>query len=153
LSSAGQTVAIRVDQVLDIGCGCNHVISVSLDPGLSVQPRKHLLEELVGVTLSDAELGDPYRLVEGGVELLEVVLEVFGVVPGVVVSNDEVDLASRTLVEKLLEVVDTLASRVGVGDGWGADPQTLFSQGLDVLLMGGDSSGDVDVGTSATVCC
>jgi hypothetical protein len=127
-----------------------HVVSVALNPWLSVQPRKDLLQESVRVTLGDAELGDPDRFSKGGVELLEVGLEVLGVIPGVVVDDNEVDLAAGAGSQKLLEVVDALTRCVGIGDSWGTDPQSLFSQGLDVLLVGCDSSLHIDVGASAT---
>jgi hypothetical protein len=150
LSSAGQAFAISTDEVLDVGSGRDHMVSISLNPWLSVQPRKDLLQELVRVALGNAELGDPNRLVEGGVELLEVGLEVLSVVPGVIVGDDEVDLAAVAAFDELLEVVDALASGVGVGDGWGTDTKSLFGEGLDVLLVGCDGSGHVDVGASAT---
>jgi hypothetical protein len=150
LPSAGQTLAISTDEVLDIGSGRDHMVSISLNPRLSVQPRKHLLQELVRVALSNSKLGDPDGLVEGGVELLEVGLEVFGVVPGVVVRDDEINLATVAAFDELLEVIDALASCVGVGDGWRTDTKSLFGEGLDVLLVGCDGSAHVDVGASAT---
>jgi len=126
------------------------VVGVTLDPGLSVHPGKDLLKELVGVARSDTKLGNPNRLVEGLVELGEVVLEVLSVVPGVVVGDDEVDLAAVAGRHELLEVVDSLVGLVGVGDGRRADAETLGGEGLDELLVGCGSSCDVDVGTSTT---
>jgi hypothetical protein len=127
------------------------VVSIPLDPRSRVQPREYLLQELIGITRSDTEFSDPDGLVEGVVELLEVVLEVLGLVPGVVVGNDEVDLAVGTAVHEGLEVVDTLVGFVGVGDGRRSDSQTLLGKWLDQLLVFLDGDVDGNVGTSATV--
>lgn len=150
LSCAGQPVAISTDQVLDISGRCNHVVRIALDPVLSVQPRKHLLEELIRVALGNTKLSDPDWLVEGGVEVLKVFLEVLSLVPGVVVSDDEIDLAVAAAVHELLEPVDALVGFVAVGNSWGADAETLSCKRLDVLAVGGDCGVDLDVGTSAT---
>lgn len=126
------------------------MVSVTLNPGLSIHPGKNLLQEFVGVTFSNTELGDPNRFVEGVVELPQVVLEVLRLVPGVVVGDDEIDLASVAGVHEILEPIDALVRLVGVGNCRRADPETLCGEGLDELLVGRDGSRDIDVGASAT---
>lgn len=125
------------------------MVSVALDPWLSIHPGKDLLEELVGVARCNAKLGDPDGLVEGVVELAEVVLEVLGLVPGVVVGDDEVDLAVAAAVHEGLEPVDSLAGFVAVGNGWRTDTE-ITSKGLDELAVSADSSSDIHVGASTT---
>lgn len=149
-SSVGEACSISTDKVLVGVTGGNHVVGVALNPGLGVEPGKNLLEELVGVALSDTKLGDPDGQVEGVVELGEVVLEVLGLVPGVVVGDDEVDLAVAAAAHEGLEPVDSLVGLVGVGDGWRADAETLTSQGLDKTTVGVNGSSDVHVAASAT---
>lgn len=126
------------------------MVGVTLDPGLSIHPGKDLLKELVGVARSYTELGDPDGLVKGLVELGEVVLEVLSVVSGVVVGDDEVDLAAVAGRHELLKVVDSLVGLVGVGDGRRADTEALRGEGLDERLVGRGGSSDVDVGASTT---
>jgi len=117
LSSAAQTLTVGIDQELGLGGRGNHVVSITLDPWLSVHPGKNLPEELVGVAFSDAKLGDPDGLVECGVEFLEVVLKVLGFVPGVVVGYDKVDLAVGAAGDEVLEPLYAFAWLVAVGDG------------------------------------
>jgi hypothetical protein len=123
------------------------VVGITLDPR---HPWKDLLQELLCVALGDTELSDPDGLVESVMEVLEVLLEVLGLVPGVVVGNDKVDLAVTASIHELLEPVDTLAGFVAVGDGWGADAKTFGCERLDVLAVSCYCSIDIDVGTSAT---
>lgn len=124
------------------------MVRIALNPVLAVQPRQNLLEELIGVALADTELGDPDGLVEGLVESLEVVLEVLGLVPGVVVSDNEVDLAVAALAHELLEPVDALVGFVAVGDSRRAKAEALFTERVDVLLVGRNSAADIHVGAS-----
>jgi hypothetical protein len=115
----GQAVASRVDKVaLAVDIRGSHVVGITLDPFSLVQPRQNLLQESISVTLArvDTELGEPDRLVEGLVELGEVVLEVLDVGPGVVVGNDEVDLAVAAARHELLQVVDALVGISAVGN-------------------------------------
>ena len=126
------------------------MVRIALNPVLAVQPRQDLLEELSSVTLSDTELGDPDGLVEGLVEVDEVVLEVVGVVPGVVVGHDEVNLAVAAAIHEALEPVDALASLVTVGHRGGADAETLLCQWLDVLAVSSHCVTHRNVGTSTT---
>lgn len=129
------------------------MVGVPLDPLGLVQPGQNLLQESIGVALAGvyAKLSEPDRLVEGVVELGEVVLEVLDVVPSVVVGNDEVDLAVATLSHELLEVVDALVGLLGVGNGRRTNLEALRSQGLDVCLVGRDSLVDGNAGASSTV--
>jgi hypothetical protein len=131
------------------------MVSIPLDPLGLVQPGQNLLQEGIGITLTwvDAEFGDPDGLVEGLVELGEVVLEVVGVGPGIVVGNNEVDLAIAAASHELLEVIYAFVGLVTVGDGGRADLQTGAGKGLDVLLVCSDGLVDGDVGASATVVC
>jgi len=117
LSCAAQTLAVGIDQELGLSGRGNHVVSITLDPWLSVHPGKHLPEELVGVAFSDAKLGDPDGLVESRVEFLEVVLEVLGFVPSVVVGHDKVNLAVGAAGDEVLEPLYAFAWLVAVGDG------------------------------------
>jgi hypothetical protein len=151
VANGSQSVSSGVEQVtLAVNIRSSHVVSIPLDPRSRVQPREYLLQELIGITRSDTEFSDPDGLVEGVVELLEVVLEVLGLVPGVVVGNDEVDLTVGTAVHEGLEVVDALVGFVGVGDGRRSDSQTLLGKWLDQLLVFLDGDVDGNVGTSAT---
>lgn len=150
LSSRGETATIGTDEELVTVAGGSHVVSVALDPRLGIEPGKDVLEELVGVALGDTKLSDPDGLVEGIVELVEVVLEVLGLGPGVVVSDDEVDLAVAAAVHEGLEPVDALAGLVAVGNSGGANAETLVGKGLDELAVGVDGSANVHVGASST---
>lgn len=129
------------------------MVGITLNPILLVHPRKNLAKESIDIALTrvDAELGDPDGLVEGLVELGQVVLEVVGVGPGVVVGDDKVDLAVAAAGHELLEVVDTLVGLVTVSDSRRADLKTLAGEGLDVLLVGGDGGVDVHAGSSTTL--
>ena len=97
------------------------MIRIALDPILSVQPRQYLLQEGISVAGGDAELSDPDGLVEGLVEVDQIVLEVLGLVPGVVVGDDEVDLAVTATSNELLQPVGTLVGFVAVRHGRGAE--------------------------------
>tara|TARA_R110002003_G_scaffold59_11_gene5298 strand:- start:3932 stop:5029 length:1098 start_codon:yes stop_codon:yes gene_type:complete len=129
------------------------MVSIPLDPLGLVQPGQNLLQEGIGIALTwvDAEFGDPDGLVEGLVELGEVVLEVVGVGPGIVVGNNEVDLAVAAASHELLEVIYAFVGLVTIGDGGRADLQTGAGKGLDVLLVCSDGLVDGDVGAAATV--
>lgn len=129
------------------------MVGVPLDPLGLVQPRQSLLEEGISVTLAwiHAKLSDPDGLVEGVVELGEVVLEVIELVPCVVVGDDEVDLAVAALGHELLEVVHALVGLLGVGNGGRADLEALCSEGLDVLLVGCNSLVNGDACATTTV--
>jgi hypothetical protein len=129
------------------------VVGVPLDPLSLVQPWQSLLKESISIALAgvDAELSDPDRLVEGVVELGEVVLEVLELVPCVVVGDNEVNLAVTALSHELLEVVDALVGFGTVGHSRRADLETLAGKRLNVLLVGSDGLVDRDVGASATV--
>ena len=83
-------------------------------------------------------------------EGLEVVLEVVEVVPSVVVGDDKVDLAAGALGDELLEPVGALVGFLGIGDSGRADADVLLGEGLDELLVGCDSGGNIHFGTSAT---
>jgi hypothetical protein len=129
------------------------VVGVPLDPLSLVQPWQGLLKESISITLAgvDAELSNPDGLVEGVVELGEVVLEVLELVPCVVVSDNEVNLAVAALSHELLEVVDALVGLLGVGNGGRANLEALLGQRLNVLLVGCNSLVDGDTGASTTV--
>lgn len=153
LSCARQIIASSIDQVLGAVSRRHHVVCIALNPVLRIQPWQNLLQELIGIALGDTELSDPDVLAKGTVEGLEVVLEVLGFVPCVVVGNDEVDLAVTAASHELLEPVHALVGLVAVGDRWGADPETLLRQGLDVLSVSSHCVSDGNVGASTTKQC
>lgn len=128
------------------------MVSITANPLSAVQPRENFLEESISVALAriNTKLSNPDGLVEGLVELGEVVLEVVGVGPGIVVSDNEVDLAVRALCHELLEVVDALVGLVAIGYCGRADLKSLASERLDVLLVRFHSVVNRHVGTSAT---
>lgn len=150
LASVGEAGSISIDEVLVGVAGSNHVVGIALNPVLGVEPGKNVLEELVGVALGDTKLGDPDRQVESVVELGEVVLEVLGLVPGVVVGDDKVNLAVTAAAHEGLEPVDSLVGLIGVGDGWRANAKTLASKGLDKTLVSLNGSSNVHVAASTT---
>lgn len=150
LSSSGEAAAIGSDEELIAVARGSHVVSVALDPGLGIEPGKDVLEELISVALGDTKLSDPDGLVEGVVELVEIVLEVLGLGPGVVVGDDKVDLAVAAAVHEGLEPVDALAGLVAIGHSGGADAEALVGKGLDELAVRVDGSGNVHVGASTT---
>ena len=115
LSSRRQAVASRIDKPLAAAARSHHVVSIALNPILRVQPRQYLLQESISVAFGDTKFGDPDWLVEGLVEVLQVVLEVFSLVPSVVVRDDEVDLAVTATSNELFEPVDALVGFVAVG--------------------------------------
>jgi hypothetical protein len=122
VTHSSQSISSSVKQVaLAINIRSSHVVSIPLDPLSRVHPGQHLLQELLGITLTrvDTELSDPDGLLEGVVEFGEVVLEVLDLVPRVVVGDDEVDLAAVTASHELLEVIDAFVGLVvaGIGDG------------------------------------
>ena len=82
-------------------------------------------------------------------EVREVVLEVLGLVPGVVVRHDVVDLAVGAAGHELLQPVDALVGAVAVGHSWGTNLQVTCER-LDVLLVGCDGVVDGHAGTTAT---
>jgi hypothetical protein len=128
------------------------MISVTLNPLLLVHPWQYLCQESAGITLArvDAEFGYPDRLVESLMELNKVVLEVIGIGPGVVVSDNKVDLAVRASSHELLQPVHALVGLVTVGDSGRANLQALSSERLNVLLVGGNGLSNGNVGTSTT---
>lgn len=150
MTNVGQTLAAGVDEVLLLSLGSDHVIGITLNPILRIQPWENLGEELSSIALSDTELGDPNGLVEGFVEVDEIVLEIFGLVPGVVVSDNEVDITASALSHEFLEVVDAFARLVAVGDGRRTDAETLSSKGLDVLLVSSHGVTHGHVGATTT---
>jgi hypothetical protein len=153
-TSSGKTVTSRVDEVaLALDIGSSHVVRIPVDPLGLVQPGQDLLQEGIGIALAgvDAELGDPDRLLEGVMELGEVVLEVLGVVGAVVVRDDKVDLAVAAAGHELLEVADALGLLAAVGHGGRANLESLAGKGLDELPVRGNGLVDGNVGASATV--
>ena len=135
-----------------VGGRRSHVPRIPLDPALLIHPGQDLLEESRRIALGDTELGDPDRLVEGGVEVCHVSLEVLGLVPGVPVGGDKVDLAVAAGRHELLEPVDALVGAGAVGYGGAADFQTAGER-LDVLLVSGYGVGDGHAGAAATGGC
>jgi hypothetical protein len=129
------------------------VVRIPVDPLSLVQPWHHLLQESVSIALArvDTKLSDPDGLLEGVVELDEVVLEILCVGPGVVVGDNEVDLAVTAPSHELLKVVDALVGFGTVGYGRRANLEARGGEGLYVFLVRGDGLVDGYVATSATV--
>lgn len=126
------------------------MIGITLNPVLGVEPWKDLLKESVRVALGDTKLSDPDWLVEGLVEVDQVVLEILGLVPRIVMGNDEIDLAVAAACHELFQVVDALVWLIAISHCWGADPEALCGQRLDVLLVScnGFSNGNVAATTT-----
>lgn len=149
-----QSIASSVDQVaLALNIWRGHVVRIPVDPLSLVQPWQHLLQESVSIALArvDTKLSDPDGLLEGVVELDEVVLEILCVGPGVVVGDNEVDLAVTAPSHELLKVVDALVGFGTVGYGRRANLEAGGGEGLYVFLVRGDGLVDGYVATSATV--